>query len=50
MVDVNEVSDFVSVLVKMKEKSSVSGQEDYKSAEGGSAEAGLRAVGFESQQ
>lgn len=50
MIGVNEVSDFAFVLVELKAKSSVSGHEDYKSAEGGAVEASLRAVGFESQQ
>lgn len=46
----NEGSDFAFVLVEMKAKTSVSDHEDYKSAEGGSVEAILRAVGFEPQQ
>lgn len=33
----------------MKAKSSASDHEDYKSAEGGSVKARLRAVGFEAQ-
>lgn len=50
MVGVNEVSDFAFILVEMKAKSSASDHEDYNSAEGRSAEASPRAVGFESQQ
>lgn len=34
----------------MKAKSSVSDHDDYTSDDGGSVEAGLRAMGFESQQ
>lgn len=41
------LKDFAFILVEMEANSSVSDHEDYKSAEGGSVEAGLRAVGFD---